>query len=207
MDPGEQAARERLEILFRAFDRLTPGELAHIGFRLAPDEEREPLIDAVDQAARLTGRTALVAEARLAARRAVLGRYASGSLNPTFVGLNWGLSQGTVESRVAIAETLADAAAAVVVEDALDPDIAGALALDAAAITNLAAGEASEGSLAQALRDPEDPELRRNSGARRARRLGAVALVAAYAFATGIGAIGAAAAGFVAGIRAIARRG
>ncbi len=106
-----------------------------------------------------------------------MGRYASGSLNPTFVGLNWGLSQGTVESRVAIAETLADAAAAAVVADALDPEIAAALALDAASITNLAAGEASEGSLAQALRDPEDPELGSTPAARVARSVGAAALV------------------------------
>ena len=43
MDAGERAARERLEKFVRTFDRLTPGELAHIGFQLAPDEERDPL--------------------------------------------------------------------------------------------------------------------------------------------------------------------
>ncbi len=55
MDAGERAARERIEILFRAFDRLTPGELARIGFQLAPDEERASLLDAVDEAAGAPG--------------------------------------------------------------------------------------------------------------------------------------------------------
>ena len=114
MDDDELAARARLEPLFAAIDRLTPTDLAGIGYRLAPDEEREPLLAALDEAAQRTGREALVEEARGAARRAVMTRYSAGALQPTFIGLNWGVSQGTVESRVAIAETLADAAAAAV---------------------------------------------------------------------------------------------
>lgn len=43
-----------------------------------------------------------------------------------------GISQGTVSDRVAIVEALADAAAAAVVEDELDPEVAAALARDAA---------------------------------------------------------------------------
>ena len=91
MDDGEVAARARLEDLFRAIDRLTPDELAQIGYRLPPDEEREPLLTAVDEAARATGREALVDEARGAARGAVMARYSAGSLHPTFIGLNCGL--------------------------------------------------------------------------------------------------------------------
>ena len=207
MDTGELAARERLETLVRAFDRLTPDELARIGFRPAPDEERDRLRDAVDEAARRTGRVRLVDEARAAAREAVMKRYSAGTFHPTFVGLNWGLSQGRVEDRVAIAGTLADAAAAAVVEDALDPEIATELALDAAAITGLAAGEASEGSLAHALRAAEDPELRPGPRAGEARRVAVLATVAVTVVAVGTGIIGAAAAGVVAGIRAMARRG
>ncbi len=204
MDTGELAARERLDTLFRAFDRLTPDELARIGYRLAPDEERDPLLDAIDEAAERTGRGVLVGEARDAAREAVLTRYSAGSFRPTFVGLNWGVSQGTIESRVAIAETLADAAAAAVVADALDPEVVEALALDAASITNLAAGDASDGSLARALRGPGDPDL---GLPRRDRWIGGAVMVVAAAIVTGIGALGAAAIGVVAGIRALTRGG
>jgi hypothetical protein len=174
---GERAARRRLEDLFRAFDRLTPDELARTSCRLAPDEVRGPLLDAVDEAAIRTGRVALMDEVRDSVVEAVLARYSAGSFHPTFAGLNWGLSQGTVEDRVAISEALADAASVAVVEDALDPEIAAALTREAAAIMDLAAGEASEGSLAQAIRDPDDPELRPGLGARNRRLIVAVAIV------------------------------
>ena len=186
MDADERAARDRLDTLFAAINRLTPDELARIGFRAAPPHERQPLLDAVTAAAEASGREALVEEARAAARRAVIGRYATGMLHPTFIGLNWGLSQGTVEDRIAIAETLADAAAGAIVEDVLDPEVAAALALDAEAITGMATGEAYEGSLGRALREPGDPELGRSPRMRTARQVGAVSLVALSYLAFGI---------------------
>jgi len=203
-DPGERAARERLDTLFRAFDRLTPDELARIGYRLAPDEERDPLLAAIDAAAERTGRGVLVGDARVAAREAVLTRYSAGSFHPTFAGVNWGLSQGTIETRVAIAETLADAAAAAVVADALDPEIAAALALDAASITDLAAGEASDGALARALRDPGDPHL---GLPRRLLVASTTVMVLAATVLSGVAALGAVVVGVAVGARALARRG
>jgi hypothetical protein len=159
-DPAtDTAALERVERLFAEFDRLTPDELGRIGFLAADDDERERLLDAVDEAAARTGRTALVDEARHLARETVLRRYATGTLHPTWIGLNWGLSQGTVEDRVAIIEALTDAAAAAAVEDALDPEIAAALALDAQHVMGLAAGSASDGSLARVIQRPDDPDL------------------------------------------------
>jgi hypothetical protein len=189
LDDGERAARERLELLFGAIDRLTPDELAGIGYRPAPDKERGPLLAAVADAARRSAREALVEEARAAARGAVMTRFAAGSLHPTFVGLNWGLSQGTVESRVAIAETLADAAAAAVLEDMLDPEVAAALALDAAAITGLASGDASTGSLGRAMREPDDPELRRAPGERRTRWVAVLGMVLVVGITVGVGTV------------------
>lgn len=152
-----------------------------------------------------TGRVALVVEARDAAREAVLTRYSAGSFHPTFVALNWGISQGTIENRVAIAETLADAAAAAVVADVLDPEIATAIALDATAITNLAAGEASDWSLARALRNPDDPELGPGPVGRRLRWAGGAGMVGAAAIVTGLGALGATMIGVVAAVRALTR--
>jgi hypothetical protein len=175
----DAAARGRLERLFADLDRLTPDELGRIGLRPAAPEERRELRAAVDEAARRTGRGALVEEARQSAVDAVLGRYAAGGLRPTFVGLNWGLSQGTVEDRVAIAEAVSDAAAAAVVEDALDPKVAAALALDARQVVGLAAGRAAEGSLSRALDVPDDPDLGPSEAGRRLRLAAAAVVVAA----------------------------
>jgi hypothetical protein len=156
---ADKAALERVERLFAEFDRLTPDELGRIGLLAADEDERERLLEAVDEAAARTGRTALVDQVRLLARETVLRRYATGTLHQTWIALNWGVSQGTIEDRVAIVEALTDAAAAAVVEDALDPEIAAALALDAQHVLGLAAGSASDGSLARVIQRPDDPEL------------------------------------------------
>jgi len=66
--------------------------------------------------------------------------------------------------------------------------VADALALDAAAITDLARGEASDGSLAQALRDSDDPELGRTPTGRTAIRLAAVIWILINAWVAAIGA-------------------
>jgi hypothetical protein len=176
-DPdADRAAIERLERLFAEFDRLTPDELGRIGLLTADEDEHERLLDAVHEAAARTGRTALVDEARRHAQETMSRRYAAGTLHPTWVGLNWGVSQGTVEDRVAIIEALTDAAAAAAVEDALDPEIAAALALDAQHVMGLAAGSASDGSLARVIQRPDDPDLG-PSGTGRWARIALVVLV------------------------------
>ena len=110
----------------------------------------------VESAARQADRAVLLGEARSRARDTVLQRYAAGMLHPTWVALNWGISQGTTEDRVAIIEALEDAAAAAVVEDLVDPEVAEALALDAGQILRMAAGDVSEGSLAHVLTPPAE---------------------------------------------------
>lgn len=151
---GELEARGRLETLFARFDRLTPFELERIGLRRRDDEAREALLHTVADAARSADRTLLLNEARAQARDTVLRRYRDGGLHPTWVGLNWGISQGTIENRVAIVEALEDAAAATVVADLVEPELVDALALDADRIMDMAAGEVSEGSLAHAVAPP-----------------------------------------------------
>lgn len=169
-------ARSRVDALLGAFEQLTPDQLAAIGLRPAPDEERERLRSIVDEAAARLGRASLVGEARGRARETVLRRYADGMFHPTWAGLNWGISQGRAEDRAAVANALADAAACAVVEDGLDPEVRDALRLDADHVLALAPGWASEGSLARALAGPAGPDLRRSSAVRLA--AGAAAAVA-----------------------------
>jgi hypothetical protein len=164
---AEAAARTRVEALFREFDRLTPDELGRIGLHRRDDRVAATLRNAVHAAAAETGRERLVSEARALAREAVLRRYADGTLHPTWIALNWGLSQGTVEDRVAIVEALADAAAAAVVADVLDPEVTEALELDAGQVVGLASGAVSEGALVRGLRRSADPELGRSAGQQR----------------------------------------
>lgn len=151
---GELEARVRLDTLFARFDRLTPFELERVGLRRRDDEAREALLHTVAEAARFADRTFLLNEARAQARDTVLRRYRDGGLHPTWVGLNWGISQGTIEDRVAIVEALEDAAAATVVADLVQPELVDTLALDADRIMDMAAGEVSEGSLAHAVAPP-----------------------------------------------------
>ena len=148
---GELEVRGRVDALFARLDQLTPDDLSHVGLRRA-DGERDELRQMVVTAARAAGRSALLAEARAGARDLVLRRYAAGTLHPTWVGLNWGLSQGTADDRVAIVEAVQDAAAAAVVEDLVPDDVTRALALDAGHALGLSVGDAWEGSLDRALR-------------------------------------------------------
>jgi hypothetical protein len=153
-DPGFAAARERLDAVLEGFNRLSPDELARIGLSRRDPEARAALIEQATGAARQAGRSDLVAEGRRSARDMILRRYQQGAIHPTFLALNWGISQGTTRDRVAIIDALQDAATAAVVLDLVDPDVADALAADAAEIVGLASGMAFEGSLDRAITPP-----------------------------------------------------
>ena len=181
---GEVATRERLEALFEQVDRLTPDELGRIGVERMDPEERAGLLHEVASAARRSGRSALLQEARTLARETMLERFSSGGFNPTWVGLNWGVSQGTVEGRVGIIESVEDAAAAAVVADVADPDVVEALSLDAGRVVGLAAGRVSDGALDRALDGPAGVEYRGRPARWIAAALGA-AIVGMIAFTLG----------------------
>lgn len=151
---AEAAARARLEKLFASFDRLTPFELERVGLRRRDEATRAALLRDVVQAANAADRTVLLAEARARARDTVFRRYDAGGLHPTWGGLNWGISQGTIEDRVAIVEALEDAASATVVADLVAPDVVAALTLDAGLVMDMASGEVSEGALARQTAPP-----------------------------------------------------
>jgi len=162
---GENAARVRVDALFERFNSLTPTELAHIGLQRQDQEHHRDRMEAVEAAAEAAGRSVLLGEARTAARELALRRYGEGTLNPTWVGLNWGLAGGQAEDRASISVALSDAVSAAVVEDLVAPEIVEALSIDAEHVLGMASGDAYEGALARAIRpaapDLEDPPGRK----------------------------------------------
>jgi hypothetical protein len=155
---GENAARLRVDALFERFNNLTPTELAHIGLQRQDPEHHRDRMEAVEAAAEASGRSVLLGEARAEARELVLRRYGEGTLNPTWIGLNWGISGGAAEDRASISVALADAASAAVVEDLVSPEIAGELLIDAEHVLGLASGDAYEGALSRVI-EPPAPDL------------------------------------------------
>ena len=155
---GENAARMRVDALFERFNSLTPTELAHIGLQRQDPEHHRDRMEAVEAAAEASGRSMLLGEARNEAREIALRRYGEGTLNPTWIALNWALSGGTAEDRASIAVALSDAVSAAVVEDLVAPEVADALAIDTEHVLGMASGDAYEGALARAI-EPPAPDL------------------------------------------------
>ncbi len=155
---GEAAARARVDSLFERFNSLTPTELGHIGLQRQDPEHHRTRMEVVEAAVEASGRSVLLGEARAEAREVVLRRYGEGTLNPTWVGLNWAVSGGPAEDRAAIVVALADAASAAVVEDLVGAEVVEALSIDAQHLLGLASGDAYEGALARAI-EPPAPDL------------------------------------------------
>jgi hypothetical protein len=151
---GEAEARARVDALFTRVNDLTPTDLAHIGLRRGDPEERRSALDAVDEAARASGRGVLVGEAREEAKQVVLHRFDEAAMSPTWLGPAWGVSTGTAEDRVAILGALSDAAAAAVVADLVAPEVVEALSVDAEHVLGLADGEAFEGAMSRGIEPP-----------------------------------------------------
>ena len=163
---GENAARSRVDALFERFNYLTPSELARIGLEHQDPEHHRTRMDAVVAAAEASGRSVLLGEARTEAREVILRRYGAGTLNPTWAGLNWGISGGPAEDRASISVALSDAASAAVVEDLVPPEITDALTIDTDHVLGLATGDAYEGALIRSIEPPRAPDLGASPGRR-----------------------------------------
>jgi hypothetical protein len=121
------AAEGRVAAFLDALARLPDGAFVSTSLP-APTRETEA---ATDEAARLAaahGLSELLAEARDAARRAVLRRYDEGGYRPTMVGLNWGVSEGRAQDRMAGVVAVEDAITATVIERWASEDLLTALA-------------------------------------------------------------------------------
>jgi hypothetical protein len=108
----------RVEAFFARLDRLGNDGIGQTPVPAADRVRRGEVRDAATAAAIAAGRGQLLEESR---------RFGSRVFRPTWVGLNWGQSLGTVEDRVAIAEIFDDAATAAVVADIAEPEIAADL--------------------------------------------------------------------------------
>jgi hypothetical protein len=120
-----EAARQRVAAFLDALGRL--GFEAFSQTALSSAEQGEARTSArteADRIARSVGLDAVVVEARAQVRAQILRMYDEALYRPTMVGLNWGLSEGTVEDRIAAVGAAEDAVAAAALEPYLpDPVI------------------------------------------------------------------------------------
>ena len=148
--PAGTTVAERIATLKSAVGGLDREDVQRISLPL-PDEPRRDALGRAVAAAAAAGRSDVLAGTRSALRHEALVRYRRAMLRPTWVGLNWGVSSGTVDDRMAIVAALDEAAVLAVTEDLLDEadrDVLGwapELLLDSAAHTT------DPGSLAHVL--------------------------------------------------------
>jgi hypothetical protein len=112
---------------FERLDRLATNALGQSLLPGVDRDRRAAVRDVAAAAAIAAGRRQVLDEVRRTAREIALARFGSRVFRPTWVGLNWGQSLGTVEDRVALAEIFDDAAIGAVAGDLVDEDVAADL--------------------------------------------------------------------------------
>jgi hypothetical protein len=123
---GHEGARPLAVDVLRAFESLSSDDLTRLALPRSDDDIRAARGEA-EKEARRSGREADLAAVRAEAVDLVLERFGATQYDPTFLGLNWGRSQGPTDQRVAVAEAVADAASAALLGDVLDRDSAEVL--------------------------------------------------------------------------------
>jgi hypothetical protein len=119
---------ERLKAFLVRLDHLALEDMRLLSLPLPDPVLRAAVLDEVRRAAATAGRTALVDEARLRARDAMVIAYSRHQYDPTWAGLNWGRSLGTAKDRLGLTLAAEDAAVAAVMSDVLDEDLVESLA-------------------------------------------------------------------------------
>ncbi len=123
--PGEAAARQRVEVVFEAIDRLAPSVLAEAAIGRTDPDERDRLLDVLDAAVIRSGREELLDEAREPLNGALQAKVAKSLLGAAYGALL--VSSGNVDDRVAAFQAIDDAVCVAVAEDLLALDDARAL--------------------------------------------------------------------------------
>ena len=179
----------RIDALKGVVAGLDREDVQRISLPLPDDARRAALARAV-AAAEAAGRGPELAGLRARMRREAFVRYDRALLRPTWLGLNWGLSSGTSEDRVAVAAALDEAAVLVIADDLLTEEDRDVLGWAPEVLLGSAMHDTDSGSLAHAL-----PGDSRGQAATAAAAIGGTLL--------GIGLI---VAPFVAAAAALARR-
>jgi hypothetical protein len=121
------AAEARVEAWFGEFDAL-PIDAFQLTSLPAPRPDHDRLRAEAGRLAETHGLGELLETSHERIRAAVRRAYDEGGYRATMVGLNWGVSEGTAQDRVAAALAAEDAVTAVVVEPWAGADLVAALA-------------------------------------------------------------------------------
>lgn len=116
IDPA-LAASERATRFLARLERIGVGDLESVSFASEAVDARAATRAAATRAATRAGLAPLVEETRAAARDFVQTAYTADMYQPTWFGLNWGRSSGSIPDRVAIFAAVDDAAIATVAMD------------------------------------------------------------------------------------------
>jgi hypothetical protein len=127
VNQGERAARERVEAVYAAVDRLAPSDLSFSMVQRRDLEERTILLADLEREVDRFGRGALLDEARSWLRDAITERMSSRAFRAE-TGVSGIASVGRPEDIAQGALALEDVVSVAVAEDLLDPEDAAALA-------------------------------------------------------------------------------
>lgn len=144
IDPGAGAARDRVAALL---DELARVELQVIVVA-QPDASRLAARERARDAAIVAGRGALLREAILAVREAVLRTFARAGFSGTWAATDMSVSVVRAKDRVAAAAAFEEAALAAIVQDLVDQDTIDVLQSTSAQLRDMA-GIPSPGSLSE----------------------------------------------------------
>ena len=111
------AARSRVARFLEDLDHLGIDDVALVSLPLDGAAARTPAREAAAAACVEAGLGSLLTDTREKARARVIRMYDRNMYQPTWAGLNWGRSLGTVEDRVAVAAAIEDAAIGTVATD------------------------------------------------------------------------------------------
>jgi hypothetical protein len=155
--PGEAAARERVEVVFKAIDGMTPERLHGVVLSPRDGDERDRLVGTLEGAVAAAGRDELLDEARNSVRNALYQR-----LTVIFPAGIYGISMhmtGRATDQVELVAAIDDAVSVAVAEDLLDPADVRALSEPGRALLGLppVGGDDADGGHAGGRHLPWEP--------------------------------------------------
>ena len=116
-------ARVRVEQFLAELDHVGVEDVGLVSLPAADVAARAPARSVAVTAAEDAGLGPYLARTREDARSRVVRMYDRNAYQPTWAGLNWGRSLGTVEDRVAVAAAVEDAAIGTVAMDVAPADV------------------------------------------------------------------------------------